>query len=291
MGRHRISPDTSKGLDELVSRAAKLFKVPYDDRETRRDDAPSVSDVADEMKMSRSTVRKLLITGGVYSTYVSRRVKEMTDEGMSDNEIMDKLRLGRAALASWRPYSKVPYNLNEPSRNARNCKKYHYKKKLKRALQDAIADADTSDNPGVIDIPASLSLVLWNTVISFEDHCFITAGRKNAAADGGDQEERLRRIKFTYTVSRNPGKGGRHFEGPDVDGYGNELWIMKNGGEQKEKSISRSTVECGLRNALRIMKNQGYVKGPKALGIPGAGSYLYAIFLNWGIIKDSEEEA
>ena len=188
--------------------------------------------------------------------------------------------IGNMSLVGWRPCT-----LNE-------WKEYGLEHRSRAGMKPGITGMwQVSGRSEITDFDEVVRLDQEYMVISFEDHCFITAGRKNAAADGGDQEERLRRIKFTYTVSRNPGKSGRHFEGPDVDGYGNELWIMKNGGEQKEKSISRSTVECGLRNALRIMKNQGYVKGPKALGIPGAGSYLYAIFLNWGIIKDSEEEA
>lgn len=71
--------------------------------------------------------------------------------------------------------------------------------------------------------------------------------------------------------------------GESVDGYGNELWVIK-GGEKKEKSISRSMVELTLLNVLRIMKTVGRVSGPKKPNIPGTGSFLYAIFLNWGVI-------
>ena len=81
-------------------------------------------------------------------------------------------------------------------------------------------------------------------------------------------------MKFTYKVSRSGGNGGRHYEGVSVDGYGNEIWI-----EGKEKSISRSTVELGYRKA----KEMGVVKGPKALGLPGSGSYLYPILLRFGV--------
>jgi hypothetical protein len=68
-----------------------------------------------------------------------------------------------------------------------------------------------------------------------------------------------------------------------VDGYGNELWIIQNG--EKKKSISRSTVELAYSRAKEM---NGIVKGPKALGIPGAGSYLYPIFVKIGVIKNGE---
>ena len=78
-------------------------------------------------------------------------------------------------------------------------------------------------------------------------------------------------------MSLRGGTGGRHYGGVDVSGYGNEIWIESNG-EARKQSISRSTVELRYQRA-REMK---VVKGPKALGIPGAGSYLYPLFLRLG---------
>lgn len=68
--------------------------------------------------------------------------------------------------------------------------------------------------------------------------------------------------------------------------YGNELWIITiPSGEQKRKSISRSTVDRALQTALEKMRTEGCVKGPKALNVPGAGSYLYPIFVRIGVIS------
>ena len=61
------------------------------------------------------------------------------------------------------------------------------------------------------------------------------------------------------------------------------MWICING-QEKEKSISRSTVELAYKNAMELMDTEGCVRGPKALGVPGAGSYLYSIFLRFGVI-------
>ena len=77
--------------------------------------------------------------------------------------------------------------------------------------------------------------------------------------------------------------GGRHYEGESVDGYGNEMWITT-GGVKREKSISRSTVELALKNALEEQERAGFVSGPRKLNTPGAHSYLYALFLRFGVI-------
>ena len=82
-------------------------------------------------------------------------------------------------------------------------------------------------------------------------------------------------------MSRSGGAGGRHYNSETVEGYGNELWIIRDG-QRAEKSISRSTIDLAYKKAT---DNHGIVKGPKALGIPGAGSYLFPILIRFGIIK------
>ena len=86
------------------------------------------------------------------------------------------------------------------------------------------------------------------------------------------------RNTYADTVSRSSGAGGRHYSGESVDGYGNEIWIIVNG-EKREKSVSRSTVELGYKKAQEL----GIVKGPKALGLPGAGSYLWPVLIRLGV--------
>lgn len=58
----------------------------------------------------------------------------------------------------------------------------------------------------------------------------------------------------------------------------NEIWITVNS-EKREKSISRSTVELGYKKA----REMGVVRGPKALGLPGAGSYLWPVLVRLGV--------
>ena len=96
------------------------------------------------------------------------------------------------------------------------------------------------------------SLYLWKTVVAFQSYPFHTSGR-------GSREG----VKFTYEVSKPTTAGGE----AGVDG---------------KKSISRSTVDLALRTALKKE-----IKGPKALGIPGAGSYLYPMLVRFGVINDN----
>ena len=61
---------------------------------------------------------------------------------------------------------------------------------------------------------------------------------------------------------------------------GNEILI-----DRKKKSITRSSVNIALKETLGM---NGKVSGPKKLHVFGA-SYLYAIFLRFGLIKTEGE--
>lgn len=113
---------------------------------------------------------------------------------------------------------------------------------------------------------------LWEAVIAFEGYPFRTSGR-------GRREG----VAFTYTVRRSGSAAGQHYPGASVQGYGNEIMVTGKG-----KSISRSSVELACRRAREL----GVVKGPKALGVPGAASYLYPMLLCFGVCSatDPEEE-
>ena len=72
--------------------------------------------------------------------------------------------------------------------------------------------------------------------------------------------------------------GGRRYAGENVEGHGNELWIIKNG-ERAEKSISRSSVDYAFRIALEGET----ITGPKQLKIYGS-SYVYSLFRRFGLV-------
>ncbi len=91
---------------------------------------------------------------------------------------------------------------------------------------------------------------LWECIIRFEEYGFRT----------------VKGMKFRYTVC------------------GGEIFVDRKEGS---KSITRSTVNLAYKNALRILKAEGRVEGPKKLGTFGA-SYLYPMLVRFGVISYTE---
>lgn len=215
------------------------------------------------IKLSTSKIKKILITGGLWTTETSRTIQtrfnlytssvEDGGSGMSGADavkrIAEELRISLVSVSVNLPYMDVVYNLPEPSANAKRCRRW---KERKAARVE------------------NRSLWLWQKIIEHEGETFTTSGR--GARPG---------VSFTYSISHPSTAGGHHYAGESVEGYGNELWIIKNG-QRAEKSISRSTVDLALK---KVQELNGAVKGPKALGIPGAGSYLYPMLIRFGVIK------
>ena len=85
--------------------------------------------------------------------------------------------------------------------------------------------------------------------------------------------------KFKYEVSKPSSAAGRRYQGEDVEGFGNELWIIQNG-EKREKSISRGSVDYAFSIATTSM-----VTRPKQLKVYGS-SYVYALFVRFGVIGE-----
>ena len=53
--------------------------------------------------------------------------------------------------------------------------------------------------------------------------------------------------------------------------------------DRKTKSVTRATINLAYRKALEIQGKEGYVSGPKKLGVFGA-SYIYPVFIRLGVI-------
>lgn len=241
-----------QSMEQLLNRAVFLFEEPYDDRDERDASLPSLRSVADELGTTTLRVRKLLITAEYFSTGMSRTVQNMTAEGTSAAEIMEATGLKKASINSYLPYKGLAFNLDQTTVNADRHKLFRRRLKAVKELQDY------RDSPEEMER-------LWLAMIAFENYPFKTSGRGSHPGIG-----------FKYHVSRSGGAGGRHYGGNSIEGYGNEIIV-----EGKKKTISRSTVELAYRKARAM----GVVKGPKALGIPGSGSYLYPIFLRLGVCR------
>ena len=258
----------AQSMQALLNRAVTLFDTPYDDRDgVRSADLPSLRFVADEMGTTILRARKLLITADYFTTSTSRQIQRLIDNGCSVEDVMEQTGLGRASVYSYTLYKNLAFNLEETTVNADRHRLFRKRVKAVAELQKHIGLPDESE-------------YLWKAIIAFEEYPFKTLGRgKNHAGA----------TKFKYTVSRTGGDGGRHYQGVSVDGYGNEMWIMTDGVE-KEKSISRSTVELAFKNALEEQQKAGCVSGPRKLGVPGSRSYLYAMFLRFSVITQEKEE-
>lgn len=99
----------------------------YDDRQDTA--PPGLNAVAAEFGVTALKARKLLITAGVYSTVLSRRVEKLHSEKMKIDQIMALTGLSRASVHSYLPYIKIPYKLDELSANAERIRLYRERKK------------------------------------------------------------------------------------------------------------------------------------------------------------------
>lgn len=211
--------------------------------------------------MSPAKLRKLLITASTrdhttyYTSATTDAVLRLRNEGRSVAEIQTATGLSYSSVQGYLPHTHI-YNLDTMSSECERIKVFRARQK---AVDDLLAHLSLLDE----------SLWLWRCVIAFEGYPFQTSGR-------GSREG----VKFKYQVSRATTGGGRRYEGEQVDGYGNEIFITSSG-EKLTKSISRSTVDLALR---KVKEAGGKVKGPKALGLPGSGSYLYPMMVRFGII-------
>lgn len=203
-GRPKKKPnvDTKTEIAEMVSRACKLLIEPFDDRWLRDNSLPSMNSVVEEMGVTIIKLKRLLITGGFYSSATSRAVQRRIERGMSMNQICSELNIRPASFYANIPYSKGAYNLNEPSLCADQNVRYRMRKK-------AIALFQTAISSGTVD---ERKLALWKCVCIFSDYPFQTSERVGKSG-----------IKFKYTVSKPGSTGSCHYEGESIDGYGNEM--------------------------------------------------------------------
>ena len=255
MGRKAKYPDHKDRAEKLMNALLDMtVQVWTSEKE------PELKTIAEELEMSPAKLRKLLITSSVrdhqtyYSSDTADAVLSLYQKGKSVAEIQEQTGLSYTSVQGYLPHKTV-YNLETMSSE---CERIRLFRSRKAAVTNLHAH---------IGLPVQ-SLYLWRCICTFENYPFTTSGR---GGKGG--------VKFKYTVSRNVGSGGRHYDGEVVEGFGNELWIIT-GGEEKKKSISRSTVDLALKNA-----REKEISGPKALGLPGAGSYLYPILVRFGLIN------
>lgn len=255
MGRKQKHPEHKEKAATLMKALLDEVVALWTGQET-----PELKAIAEEIEISPAKLRKLLITAGerdnnvYYDSPVAVHIRRLLSEGKTVKEIQEILGLSYTSVQGYLPHSKLIYSLDTMSAECERIRLFRSRQKTVEELNVHIGLPDQS-------------LYLWKCIITFQSYPFTTSGNGNRPG-----------TKFTYEVSKPTTGGGRRYTGENVEGFGNELFITS-GGEQLKKSISRSTVDLALRAAL-----EKEIKGPKALGIPGAGSYLYPMFIRFGVI-------
>ena len=96
---------------------------------------------------------------------------------------------------------------------------------------------------------------LWEALLLFANYPFKTA----------------KGLKYSYSIKTG------------LDGeYVGEIIF-----DRKTKSVTRSTINMAYQKALEIQEKEGYVSGPKKLGVFGA-SYIYPVFIRLGVITSEK---
>ena len=260
MGRKQKHPEHKERAEALMNELLDGVVALWTSEEE-----PELKAVAEEVEISPAKLRKLLITAGerdrtsYFSSPIADMILKLKREGKSVAEIQAATGLSYTSVQGYLPHTKLIYSLDTMSAECERIRHFRARKKAVSDLHEHLFLLDAS-------------FYLWKAIIAFQSYPFHTSGRGNRAG-----------TRFTYEVSKSGCAGGRHYEGEQVEGYGNEMWITTLPDKvRKEKSISRSTVDLALRTAL-----EKEIKGPKALGIPGAGSYLYPMLIRFGVINSS----
>ncbi len=118
-----------KTMQALLDEVCEYFGEPVDDREREDIDHVKLRGVADHFGITLIKARKLLITGGKYSTRLSREVQELSAMGMSVQEIIRKTGLKKSSVYSYLPYNHLAYKLPDSSIEAERQKQYRVRKR------------------------------------------------------------------------------------------------------------------------------------------------------------------
>ena len=247
--------------EQFMDKVAAAYGTKYDDRDPEgAKGRPYLRELAQEFKTSTVRIRKILITRGLYSTEVTREVERLCAAGYKLSEICEIMNLKSAAVIAAMPYDKGIYNIDPKTAVGIRAHRKRRRKEATTKLEKSLEAYKASDSQ---DVSACMD-ALWNCIKLFQGYRFMTSGRNGNGA-----------VAFTYQLKESTRTGE----------LTDEIVIDR---KESSKTITRSTVELAFANAMKIMEEEGYVKGPKKLGCFGA-SYLYSIFIRIGIVSDKRE--
>ena len=144
----RRKPEQNPGRD-YIRRICSLYNDFYDDRE--EDSRPGGESWAPGRKalhtslesfrralrdvhgigLSTAKIRKILITGGLWTTERSREVEEMYARYGSVSRVAEELGLSVALVTTYLPYRRTVYDLEEKSGNARRIDRWRERSRRK----------------------------------------------------------------------------------------------------------------------------------------------------------------
>lgn len=253
MGRPKNKPDfdPEKIMGEMLKNVIEAYE--HLDKTQRAGGQlayGALKDMADELGLAPTKVKKLLITAGyrynreLAGNDTSKIIMRLYKEGKSAREIMEATGLKRSAVSGYLPYSKTVYKAAELSTDAERIRLFRERqKRCQNFMSDIMMKSDEE-----------AKTYLWDTIEYLQGCIFHTVRR-------GKREG----VRFRYVI-----RGGGMF----ID--------------RKEKSITKAIVMLAFDNTCKLQANEGCVTGPKKIGTFGA-SYLYPIFLRLGICTASTE--
>jgi hypothetical protein len=142
-GRRREKKNPSA---DFIDQICALYNDVYDDREEDSsiggdDWAPGKTALHTSLisfqkeleeygiKLSTAKIRKILITGGCWTTERSREVGELYEKYGSIARVAEELQLSETLVKTYLPYNKVVYDLEDKSGNARRVERWREKHK------------------------------------------------------------------------------------------------------------------------------------------------------------------
>ena len=168
------------------------------------------------IKLSTSKIKKILITGGLWTTSTSRHIQTLFNsytssvEGGGDGlteaaavkRIAEELEISFVSVSVNLPYMDVVYNLPEPSANAKRCRRLKERRRDGSTLAnstsddenaDECVDVTSADDENIDERTDENTVWLWNKIIASEGEPFATSGRGSRPG-----------ISFTYIMGREP---------------------------------------------------------------------------------------
>ena len=292
------SKDVERGKDVKGSKDVERSKDVKDGG-----NCASLREVAKHFNVSILKAKKLLITAGVYPmTDQIDLIQRLKSDGLTEKQIADRLGGSVAAVNASLPYEKVVYKLTIPhplpnpyttsngqsgaggaggadgtgevvSARTVEADRVDLHRRRWRAvsvLKNTIeaGKVGTGGARGTAVDGVSWREALWKAIELFQGFEFVTAGRGR---------NRTGATAFKYELKRSSRTGEET----------SELIIST---RERGKTVTRSSVELALSRYLAVQDECGYVRGPKSAGQVFGGSYLYAVFLAWRIIRDKPEE-